>query len=186
MPRNRKIHPYKLLMWVGLASIVMLFAGLTSAYIVKRNQPNWQGFDLPMVFWYSTIAILLSSAALYMATKNMKERVRAGYNQWLLVTVVLGVAFMVMQWVGFIQLQNSGIRLVGLGSNVSGSFLAVIAGFHLLHVLGGVIALLVLLAKSLDKSKRTYSSIPVEVASTYWHFVGGLWIYLFIFFQLVS
>lgn len=181
-----KIHPYKFTLWVALGSIVMMFAGFTSAYIVKRNQANWQGFDLPVIFMYSTAVILVSSVTMQLAVRKFKERRMDLYRRFILLTALLGIAFIVMQWTGFQTLSENGIKLVGAGSNVSGSFLAVIAGVHMAHVLGGVIALLIMLRRAFSSSTRTYSPVGAEVAATYWHFVDFLWIYLYIFLTLVS
>lgn len=184
--QSKKIHPYKFTMWVAMGSIVMMFAGFTSAYIVKRNQPNWQGFDLPLIFYYSTAVILLSSLTMILAVRRFKMQQMAVYRKLLLLTAVLGIVFIVMQWIGFQTLSDNGIKLIGPGSNVSGSFLAVIAGVHMAHVLGGVVALLVILLKAFSRKSRVYSRVGVEVAATYWHFVDVLWIYLFVFLLLVS
>jgi cytochrome c oxidase subunit 3 len=100
----------------------------------------------------------------------------------LAVTAVLGVLFIVLQIVGFRQFAAQDIRLVGAGSNASYSFLLAISGLHGLHVLGGVVALVVIALRALNSSTRSYSSVPLEIAATYWHFVDALWIYLFIFF----
>jgi cytochrome c oxidase subunit III len=181
-----KIHPYKFTLWVALGSIVMMFAGFTSAYIVKRNQANWQGFDLPSIFMYSTALILVSSITMQLAVRKFKDRRMDLYRRFLLLTAILGVGFIVMQWIGFQTLSQNGIKLVGPGSNVSGSFLAVIAGVHMAHVLGGVVALLFMIRRALSSSSRTYSAVGPEVAATYWHFVDFLWIYLYIFLTLVS
>ncbi len=182
----KKIHPYKFTLWVALGSIVMMFAGFTSAYIVKRNQANWQGYDLPLIFYYSTAVIILSSLTMHMAVRNFKLYKMQQYRQLLVVTGLLGIAFMVMQWIGFTTLQNNGIKLIGPGSNVSGSFLAVIAGVHMAHVLGGVIALALMFRRAFSQKSRSYSRVGIEVMATYWHFVDILWIYLFIFLTLVS
>jgi cytochrome c oxidase subunit III len=184
--QNKKIHPYKFTLWVAMGSIVMMFAGFTSAYIVKRSQANWQGYDLPIIFSYSTAVIILSSITMIMAVRRFKEQRMAEYRRFMLITALLGTAFIVMQWMGFGILADSGIKLVGPGSNVSGSFLAVIAGVHMAHVLGGVIAILVMLRKAFSRTTRSYSRVGVEVAATYWHFVDVLWIYLFIFLTVVS
>ena len=101
MEQRKKIHPHKFTLWVGIGSLVMMFAGLTSAYIVKRNQANWQTFELPQIFWYSTVAILLSSVTIYLAEKAFKQREMKKYRQLLAITVVLGVLFMVSQGLGF-------------------------------------------------------------------------------------
>jgi len=181
--QRARIHPYKFTLWVAMGSIVMMFAGFTSALIVKRNQANWQGYELPMIFWYSTVVIVLSSVTVQLALRNFKQRNRAAYRQFMVVTAVLGAAFMAMQWAGFGQLTAGGIKLIGQGSNVSGSFLAVIAGMHILHVLGGVVTILVMLRPR--STTRNYCAVPAEVLTTYWHFVGALWIYLFVFLNWV-
>lgn len=186
MTERKKMHPYKFILWVAIGSIVMMFAGFTSAYIVKRSQTNWQGFDLPLIFTYSTLVILVSSVTMQLAVKKFKERQMAFYRRWLLVTAVLGTAFILMQFAGFSILNDRGIRLIGAGSNVAGSFLAVIAGVHMAHVLGGIVALLVIFYRAFRSRSRTYSPVGIEVAATYWHFVDILWIYLFVFLTLVS
>lgn len=182
MEQRKKIHPHKFTLWVGIGSLMMMFAGLTSAYIVKRNQANWQSFDLPQLFWYSTIAIVLSSVTIYLAEKAFKQREMKKYRQLLTATVMLGVLFMVLQALGFQQLWAKGITLQ---ANVSYSFLYVIVGLHAAHVFGGVIALLVLFAKAFSVKTRNYNSVPVELVSTYWHFVDVLWIYLLIFLIMI-
>lgn len=182
MEQRKKIHPHKFTLWVGIGSLVMMFAGLTSAYIVKRNQVNWQTFDLPRLFWYSTVAIVLSSISIYLAQQSFKQREMQKYRRLLVVTLILGVLFIVLQSMGFQQLWAKGITLQ---SSVSYSFLYVIVGLHAAHVLGGIIAMLVLFAKAFSSKKRIYNSIPVELVSTYWHFVDVLWIYLLIFLMMI-
>ena len=177
--QRKKIHPHKFTLWVALGSIIMMFAGLTSAYVVKRDQPGWTTFSIPRAFWYSTATILVSSLTIQMALKAFKDREMLRYRNLLTATAILGIAFSLLQWVGFRQIWNTGITLRGSGG---GQFLYVIAGLHVVHVLGGVIALLVMLAKAFVSKTRSYDSVPVELMSTYWHFVDLLWIYLFIFF----
>ena len=183
---NRRIHPHKFTLWVAMASIIMMFAGLTSAYIVKRNQANWQGFDLPQIFSYSTALLLVSSLLVQLAYKSFVARNLSRYRIYLLLTMMAGIAFISMQWIGFNQLNDRGIKLVGAGSNVAGSFIAVIAGLHLLHVLGGIIALAVMMKHAFGRNVRQYNTVPVAVASQYWHFFDLLWIYLFIFLKFFS
>jgi cytochrome c oxidase subunit III len=178
---RKRLHPHKFTMWVALASIVMMFAGLTSAYIVKRNQVNFQVIELPQLFWYSTLVILISSVTIHLALKSFKVREMGRYRSLILVTGVLGVTFIVLQWMAFMQIQNSGIPIFGNESNAAASFLGIIAGLHGLHVVGGVIAVIVMFLSAFFSSKKVYSSTGIEILSTYWHFVGGLWIYLFIF-----
>jgi cytochrome c oxidase subunit 3 len=177
--QRKKIHPHKFAMWIGIGSIIMMFAGLTSAYIVKRDQPGWTTFDIPRSFWYSTFAILISSLTMQMALKSFIEREMQKYKTLIAATLFLGVLFIVLQLISFRQIWNSGVTLKGSGA---GQFLYVIAGLHALHVLGGIIALLVTFIKAFAAKRRSYSSVPLEVVTTYWHFVDVLWIYLFIFF----
>jgi cytochrome c oxidase subunit 3 len=117
-----------------------------------------------------------------LALKALKKREMINYKRLLLVTAVLGVLFIVLQVAGFSQFAAQDIRLVGAGSNASYSFLLAISGLHGVHVLGGVVALVVIAIRALNSSTRSYSSVPLEIAATYWHFVDALWIYLFIFF----
>lgn len=184
--QRKRLHPYKFSLWVGMASILMMFAGFTSAYLVKRNDTNWLQFNLPLTFWYSTVVILLSSLTIFLAEKAFKARDMARYRMLITVTAALGVLFIIFQFIGFTYLQDHGVRLIGSGSNPAGSFLGVITGVHILHVAAGVIVLIIMFIKAYKSSSKNYSSIPIEVASTYWHFVDAIWVYLFIFFNLVS
>jgi cytochrome c oxidase subunit III len=181
--QRNKIHPHKFTMWIGIASIVMMFAGLTSAYIIKRSQALWVTFDLPTEFIYSTVAIVLSSITLYMAEKAFKERNAVKYKTLVVITFLLGLLFVALQAVGFNELWKTGMTLT---ANVSFSFLYVIVGLHGLHVLGGIVALLVLFLKSFSKKVKNYNIVPIQVMSTYWHFVDILWIYLFIFLIMIK
>ena len=182
MEQRKKIHPHKFTLWVGIGSLLMMFAGFTSAYIVKRSQANWQTFDLPQFFWYSTVAILLSSATIFLAEMAFKQRQMKKYRSLLSATVLLGVLFIVFQVLGFMQLWEKGVTLQ---ANVSYSFMYVIVILHAAHVIGGLVALLVLFAKAFSTKTRTYNSVPVELVSTYWHFVDVLWIYLLIFLVMI-
>jgi len=182
--QQKRIHPHKFTLWVAIGSIIMMFAGLTSAYIVKSNQANWQEIKTPQVFWYSTAVILLSSLTIQMALRSFKQREMNRYRQLMTITVLFGAAFVVLQWTGFMQIWNSGVQFKGIAG--AGQFLYVIFGLHALHVLGGVIALIVMLAKAFFGNTKNYASTGVEVAATYWHFVDVLWIYLFVFFLWIK
>ncbi len=184
--QRKKIHPHKFTLWVAIGSIVMMFAGLTSAYIVKRSQANWALVEMPIIFWFSTVAILLSSLTIYMAQKAFGNREMRKYRQLLCITAGLGVVFLILQIIGFASFEQQDIRLTGAGSNASYSFLLAIAALHGVHVLGGVIALIVIYIRAVSTKSRNYSAVPVDVAATYWHFVDLLWIYLFIFFSLMK
>ena len=154
---KKKSHPYQFYLWGGLGSIVMMFAGLTSAYIVKKSQANWLDFDLPNIFLVSTGVILLSSFTI-----------------------------IVLQIQGFMQLEANSIALTGARSNSAASFLFVITGLHLLHVIGGVIALIVINLKAFSAKTDKNNDLPVKLISSYWHFVDILWVYLFVFLYWVG
>ena len=179
--QREKIHPHKFTMWVAIGSIIMMFAGLTSAYIVKRSQAGWVMIELPGIFWLSTLTILASSLTMYLSVKSFRDRNHPRYKQLLLATAFLGAAFLIMQVVGFKQYKDMDIRLVGAGSNASYSFILAIAGLHGLHVVGGVVALVIITFRALRSRHKSYSSVPVEILATYWHFVDILWIYLILF-----
>ena len=181
--QRQKIHPHKFAMWVAIASLVMMFAGLTSAFIVKSNQPGWKDVTVPDVFWVSTGVILLSSIAVQMALRSFKQRELSKYRILIAVTFLLGIAFVFLQWKGFTGLWEQGIRLKGSGA---GQFLYVIFGLHAVHVIGGVLALLVMFIKAFFGKTKVYGGTGIEVMATYWHFVDVLWIYLFVFFILIK
>jgi len=180
--QKNRIHPYKFTLWIGLASIVMMFTAFTSAYIIKRNLANWITFELPTIFIYSTGIILISSLTIIASRNFFRQREMAQYRRWLLVTLLLGVTFVLLQLLGFSQLWHQGITLT---RNVSFSFLYIIVGLHALHVLGGVIALAIILTKSYSFKRKIYSTIPIDMMNTYWHFVDLLWIYLLVFLYLI-
>jgi cytochrome c oxidase subunit III len=181
--QNKKIHPHKFILWVGIGSIIMMFAGLTSAYIVKREQPGWTSYTTPIAFYYSSAVMLISSLTIYLAGKSFQERRIVRYKKLVAATAILGMIFILLQYLGFRHLWVTGTTLHGSGA---GQFLYIIAGLHALHVFGGVIALLTLWVKSRNTRIRSYNAVPVDVVSTYWHFVDLLWIYLFIFFLMVQ
>lgn len=182
MTTGNKIHPHKFTLWIAIGSILMMFAGLTSAYIVKRNQANWESFELPLAFLYSTGAILISSITIFLAGRSFRQREMRKYRLWLVATLVFGLVFIGLQVIGFRQLLGFGL---GLQANVSVSFLYVIVGAHALHVLGGIIALAVIVLRSFSRKVRNYSLLPVQIMSIYWHFVDILWIYLLVFLVMI-
>lgn len=181
--KEHKMHPHKFTMWVAIGSIVMMFAGLTSAFIVKSNQVNWKPVALPKAFYISTALILLSSLTIQLALRAFKQREMKQYRLLMGVTLLLGAAFVVFQWMGFNALWSQHITFKGAGA---GQFLYVIFGLHAIHVLGGIITLLIMFLKSYFGKIKLYSSVPVEVIATYWHFVDVLWIYLLVFFLIIG
>jgi cytochrome c oxidase subunit 3 len=181
--QRQKIHPHKFILWVAIAGILMMFAGLTSAYIVKSNQAGWTEVAMPKIFWFSTAVMLISSLTIQLALRSFKQREMQQYRLLIGVTLLLGIAFIFLQWTGFMQLWEQKVTFKGSGA---GQFLYVIFGLHAIHILGGVIALIVMFAKAFLGKTKLYSAVPVEVATTYWHFVDLLWIYLFVFFLWIG
>ena len=177
----RKNKTYKQLLWIGIGSIVMFFGGLTSAYIVRKAEGNWLEFEMPIWFTFSTIAVIASSMSLWFALQNIKKGESA--TNFLITTLSIGILFTLSQIQGWEDLVAKGVYLTGEGSNPSGSFIYVITLAHLMHLIGGLIALSITTIKSkLNKySKENY--IGIELISTYWHFIGLLWLYLFLFFS---
>lgn len=175
------MHPKKFGMWIFMASVMMLFMGLTSAYIVRRAEGNWVFFELPSLFYYSTAVVILSSIllqwAFYSAKKDLLNRVQA----LVFVTSILGAAFVVLQFYGWKQLVGQSVYLVG---NPSGSFIYVITGLHAVHILSAIVFLFIVLNSAMRKRIHSKNMAQMEMCTTYWHFLGGLWLYLFLFLLL--
>ncbi len=191
---KRKIHPQKFMMWLAIGSMAMAFAGLTSGFMVRKAQDNWRYFQLPVAFWFSTIAVVLSSVTMILGVKAFKERQMPRFRVLISVTLVLGIIFGLLQYAGFYDLYHHAqqIRIDGetlkqsatvrVDGNPSESFLFVIAGLHLAHMAGGVIALAIVFLRAFSKKVKIYNATGLEIAATYWHFVDILWVYLFVFF----
>lgn len=182
---KNKIHPKKLALWFGCASITMMFTAFTSAYIVRQAAGNWLEFRLPDIFFFNTLVILLSSVTLhssYLAFKKGKEK---RYKSLLIISLILGLAFLVFQYQGWLALQAIGVEL---NTNPSGSFVYVISGVHAAHIIGGIAAILVAIIQAfwLKYKVTPVRKLRFELTLTYWHFVDFLWIYLLIFFVLQS
>lgn len=179
--QKRKIHPQKFLLWLAMGSIAMMFAGFTSGYMVRKAQDNWRFFHLPSIFWISTVCIVVSSVTIALGIRAFKQREMRKYRTLITLTLLLGIAFGVLQSIGFYELyhQPQPVRVDG---NPSESFLFIITGMHLLHILGGIIALLIVFFKAYRTRVKIYNSTGLEIVGTYWHFVDILWIYLFVFF----
>jgi len=171
----------KPLLYIGIVSIVMLFAGLTSAYVVRADNGNWLVFHLPDIAILSTAIIVTSSLTMLLAQRAIKKDNYMLTNLGLFLTLVLGIAFFFTQLEAWKQLTAQGIYFVGKFANASGSFLYLIASVHLAHMVGGLIALVVSLTKSMLKKYSSSNSLGIELTAIYWHFLDLLWVYLFLF-----
>jgi cytochrome c oxidase subunit 3 len=179
--REAKRKTAKPLLWIGIVSIVMLFAGLTSAYVVRADNGNWLVFNLPDIALLSTAIIITSSLTLFAAQQVIKKDNTKLTALALLVTLGLGIAFFYTQVEAWTQLTQQGIYFAGKDSSASASFLYLIAGLHMAHMIGGLIALCVSLTKSLLKKYSATDYLGIELTAIYWHFLTLLWVYLFLF-----
>lgn len=181
--QERKGKTYKLLLWFGMISICMIFAGLTSAYVVSKSRPDWlQDFELPTAFLISTIAMLVSSFTFYAALQSMKRGNRNQTTILLLSTLALGITFIVLQFKGFGQVIENGYFFTGSESNVTTSFLYIAVLVHIAHLLGGIISLLVVIYNHYKQKYNSAQTLGIELGAMYWHFMDFIWVYLFLFF----
>ena len=181
--RRSKIHPKKFALLVACASIMMMFAALTSAYIVRQAAGNWLEFPLPNLFFVSTGAILLSSVVLHLSYMAYKRGNAKLYRGFMMLTFILGIAFLVLQYQGWLAMVEIGVPL---RTNPSGDFIYAISGIHAAHILGGLAALAIALIHAFGlKYKVTPArKLRFELTMIYWHFVDLLWVYLLVFFLL--
>lgn len=181
--RRNKIHPKKLALWVGIVSLIMMFTALTSAYIVRRAAGNWLEFSIPPIFYVNTLVIVVSSLTLHAAYVAFKREAATLYKSMLIVTFLLGCAFVVLQYYGWLAMAEGGVPL---RTNPAGDFVFAISGLHAAHVIGGIAILLVclIMAFVLPLRNTPARKLRLELAFTYWHFVDVLWIYLIVFLSL--
>ncbi len=175
------MHPKKFALWLFIVSVVMIFASMTSAYIVRMSEGNWLEFELPDIFWYTSIVIILSSISLHWAYLSAKKDSLDQLRVALVVTVILGISFLVGQWYSWVALVDQDVYFVG---NPAGSFLYVFTGLHAIHLISGVIFLIIVLISSLRFKIHSQNMAQMEMCVTFWHFLGGLWLYLFMFLLL--
>ena len=177
-------HPKRVLLILLILSIVMMFAAFTSGYIVRRDEGNWREFDLPASLLINSILIILSSVSMqwasFSARKDEIGRVKTG----LIITLVLGLAFLVGQYHSFGDLVASNTYFGGADANPSGSFLYVLMGVHAFHLITGLVFLAVVLRRTLSYQVHSRALLSIGNATLYWHFLGGLWLYLYLFLLL--
>jgi cytochrome c oxidase subunit 3 len=175
----------KPMLWVSMISMVMFFAGLTSAYVISMRRDDWVTFDLPDAFYMSTILIILSSITISMSQRFIKKGKRELSIVLLIITFVLGIAFVWQQYAGFEDLRNAGLFFTGPTSTVSTSFIIGITLMHAFHVFAGIIVLLVVIYNHFKYKYTSEDLLGFELGAIFWHFVDVLWIYLFFFFYFI-
>lgn len=174
------MNPGKFMLWLFIVTIVMLFAGLTSAYIVKQSDGNWLYFDLPSILYGTSTIIILSSISMQLAYYSARKNNLKQLNAYLGLTFVLGVFFLIGQYESWKSLVDQDVFFVG---NPAGSFLYVLTGLHGLHLISGIIFILIVLYSSINHKVHSKSLARIGLCTTYWHFLGVLWIYLFLFLK---
>jgi cytochrome c oxidase subunit 3 len=172
---------YRIGVWVAIGSILMLFVALTSAYIVRSASSNdWQPIAMPKVLWLSTALILISSMTMEVSRRSLKQQRNQAYGRWLIMTVVLGLAFLATQLFAWRQLVRQGVYLA---SNPYNSFFYLFTAAHGVHLLGGILALAYLLLRTTRKRNTVEGELrrvgAAGAATVYWHFMDGLWVGLF-------
>lgn len=167
--------------WILLTAVIMLFAGLSSAYIVLRGVPSWQNIELPSLLWPNTAILLLSSLAIELSRRAIRRNDIQSMKRWLAVGGLLGLAFLVGQLAAWRQLVNAGVYLP---STLQSSFFYILTGLHGLHLMGGIVALGIVLIMALRNRLSAFRHEPLKLCATYWHVLDGLWVYLFLLLLL--
>ncbi len=177
----------KMMLWFGIISLGMSFAGFTSAYIISRSGEGWlTELALPQAFYVSLVVIVLSSITMHFAKIHVKKEEQKTGAILLWTTFLFGAAFIWLQFRGFSEMVNDfGINFTGPTSNTKGTFIFLIAAVHIAHVAAALIAILVVIYNHYKQRYRGGKTLGIELAATFWHFVDILWIYLFLFFYFV-
>jgi len=180
---DRNARSKKMLLWFAMISMFMMFAGLTSAYVVSTSRPDWvKDFVLPQAFIISTVIIILSSGTFHLAVKAIKNNNRQAASGLLLTTLALGAAFVVAQFYGFGEIVRSGYFFTGPESTITTTFVYVVTIVHLAHLIAGLIVLLVVIYNHFKQKYTSTQTLGIELGAMFWHFLDILWVYLFLFF----
>lgn len=175
------MHPKKFALWLFIVSIVMIFAAMSSAYIVRQAEGNWLEYEMPVIFWVNSAILIASSMTMHWAYVSAKADNLVMVKVAMIITTMLGLGFLVGQWYSWVALVDMKVFFAGSYSNPSGSFLYVITGLHAFHLITGVVYLLIILGASFQYKIHSKSLVRMEMCATYWHFLDILWIYLFAF-----
>ena len=187
LQKEKSDRAKKMMLWFGIASLIMGFAGWTSAYIVSRSsRQDWLSeIELPTAFLISTLIIILSSGSYLLAKKAIKDNKARLCTIWLAITFVLGIAFIVMQFNGFREMLSNGYYFTGPTSSIKMSYIFLMAAVHIAHVVAGLITLLVVFINHLRNKYSLEELLGFELGATFWHFLGALWVYLILFMHFV-
>ena len=177
----------KNMLWFGIISLTMSFAGLTSAYVVSKERPDWiSSFEIPQAFYISLALIIASSITIHFALKSIRKHQNGLGMFFLVTTFLLGVLFVIFQFVGFSEIIQNGYNFTGPTSSITTSFIYLVVLLHVAHVFAGLISLLVVIYNHYKLKYENGKTLGVELAATFWHFVDIVWIYLFLFLYFVK
>ncbi|WP_343592241.1 cytochrome c oxidase subunit 3, partial [Flavobacterium sp.] len=178
----QKSKSAKLILLFAMVSMTMMFAGLTSAFVVSKSRADWlKDFQLPSAFYWSTAVIIACSVTFHLAKKAIQKDNRSTVTSLLLGTLALGILFIVLQFQGFGQIIEEGYYFTGQGSSITTTFLYVVTVTHLLHLAGGLISLLIIIYNHFKQKYNPTQTLGIELGAMYWHFLDLLWVYLFLF-----
>jgi cytochrome c oxidase subunit 3 len=179
----KNVRAKKMMLWFGIISLIMSFGGFTSAYIVSSKRPDWNhDFEIPQIFFISTAIIILSSITFHLAKKSIAQGKHQLTTICLMLTLVLGIIFIFIQFAGFQDMVDAGYNFTGPTSTPTTSFIFIIAFVHILHVIAGLIALLVVIYNHYKQKYNASDYLGLELGATFWHFIDILWLYLILFF----
>jgi cytochrome c oxidase subunit 3 len=173
------MNPKKFAMWLFLATVLMLFASLTSAYVVRRAYGDWEVFDLPSMFYWTSLVIIVSSVTMHMSYLSAKRSNPSGTMLWITITAILSLIFLVGQLIGWSQLTSNGVHFSF--DHPAGSFVYIFSGLHGAHLISAVVFLVIVWNSARQLRINSKNLAQIEMCVTYWHFLGGLWLYLFAF-----
>lgn len=178
----RTARSYKLILLFAMVSMTMMFAGLTSAFVVSKSRVDWlKDFELPSAFYYSTLVILGCSVTFHLAKKAIQKDNKSVTSTFLFATLALGILFVVLQFVGFGQIVENGYYFTGTESSITTTFLYIVTVVHLIHLAGGLISLLIIIYNHFKQKYNSTQTLGIELGAMYWHFLDFLWLYLFVF-----
>jgi len=175
----------KPLIWIGIVSIIMFFGGLTSAVIVSQGGGGFLAIEMPFSFTISTVIIVLSSVAFQFGLISVKKGNYLAAKLSITLTLILGLLFIVTQYMGWTFLHDNGYYAAGKDSTQESSFLYLLTGLHVVHLIGGLFSLLFVLVKTMKNKYSLENITGMQVSIIYWHFLGALWIYLFLFLRFI-
>lgn len=176
----------KMMLWFGMISLTMSFLGITSGYIVSKERADWlTDFQIPEAFYISLFIILFSSITFYFAKKYVIAQQKKQGMIFLIITFLLGITFILLQFKGFSEIISSGYFFTGSESTITTSFIYLVVLLHLTHMLAALISVLVVIYNHYKQRYTIGNTVGIEIAATFWHFVDVLWIYLFLFFYFV-